>query len=141
MNKKGRVRNLYENKVIILVLYRDLEIALTHCIADSNLYGTGLIEHNFSDIHQLLFEWIGRRSGDFTIILLPRIQDECWIVLDLFMLMTFGVKVSLIINSTIKSLIFFVYISLKYRYEARERKEGSFLRDIKLALKEACCLL
>ena len=43
--QKRRVRTLEENKVIILVLSHDMEIALAQCTADSNLYGTGLSEH------------------------------------------------------------------------------------------------
>ena len=42
---KGWVRTLEENKVVLLVLHRDLEIALEKCTADGNLYGTGLTEH------------------------------------------------------------------------------------------------
>ena len=45
MNTKVRVRTLEENKVILLVLYYELEIALVKCAADSNLYGTGLTDH------------------------------------------------------------------------------------------------
>ena len=45
MNKKGRVRTLVDNKVIILVLYCDLEITLLQCTTDGDLYGKGLTEH------------------------------------------------------------------------------------------------
>ena len=45
MNKKGRVRTLEENKVVLLVLYRELEIVLAQCTADGDIYATGLIDH------------------------------------------------------------------------------------------------
>ena len=48
MNTKGWVRTLEENKVALLVLYCDLEIALAQYTADGNIYGTGLIEHKLS---------------------------------------------------------------------------------------------
>ena len=45
MNTKGRVHNLEENKVVLLVLCHELEIALAQCIADGDIYGTVLIEN------------------------------------------------------------------------------------------------
>ena len=45
MNKKGRVRTLEENKVVLLILSCGLEIALAQCTADGNIYGTGLTDN------------------------------------------------------------------------------------------------
>ena len=45
MSKKGRVQTLEKNKVVLLVLYRELEIALAQCTTDGDIYGTGLTEH------------------------------------------------------------------------------------------------
>ena len=45
INTKGWVQTLDENKVVVLVLYRELEIALAQCTDDGNLHGTGLTEH------------------------------------------------------------------------------------------------
>ena len=45
MNTKGRIRTLYENKVVLLVLYRELEIALAQCTADGDIYGKFLTKH------------------------------------------------------------------------------------------------
>ena len=45
MNTKGRVRTLEENKVVLLVLYCELEIALAQYTSDSDIYGTGMTEH------------------------------------------------------------------------------------------------
>ena len=47
MNTKIQVQTLEENKIVLLVPYCDLEIALAHCTADGNLYGTGMTEHKF----------------------------------------------------------------------------------------------
>ena len=59
MNTKGWVRTLEENKVFLLVLYRDLEITLTQCTADNDLYGTGLTAHNLfvQTSDTLLMDW------------------------------------------------------------------------------------
>ena len=45
MNKKIRVGTLEEKKVVLLLIYCELEIALAQCTNDGNLYGTGLTEH------------------------------------------------------------------------------------------------
>ena len=47
MNTKGRVQTLKENKIILLVLSRELETALAQCTADCDLYGIGLADHKF----------------------------------------------------------------------------------------------
>ena len=47
-----------------------------------------------SDILQLFFKWIVNRSGNFTIPLLPRIQDKRWIVLDRFTIIPTPVNTS-----------------------------------------------
>ena len=46
MNTKFWVGTLEENKVVLLVRYRELEIALAQCTNDGYLYGTGMTEHN-----------------------------------------------------------------------------------------------
>ena len=45
MNTKVRVRTLEENKVVLLVLFHELEISLAQCTADGVLYKTYLTEH------------------------------------------------------------------------------------------------
>ena len=44
MNTKVRVQTLEGNKVFLILLYHDLEIALEQCTSDVDLYGTGLTE-------------------------------------------------------------------------------------------------
>ena len=44
MNTKFQVRNMEENKVVVLLLYYDLEIALAQFSTDVGIYGTGLTE-------------------------------------------------------------------------------------------------
>ena len=47
MNTKVRIQTLEENKIVLLVLYSELKIALAQCTADGDLYGIGLTEHKF----------------------------------------------------------------------------------------------
>ena len=47
MNTKVWVQNLAKNKVVLIVLYHDMEITLAQCTTYSDLYGTGLIDHKF----------------------------------------------------------------------------------------------
>ena len=75
MNTKGRVRTLEENKVFLLVLYRELETALAQCTADGDLYGTGLTEHklfrhtsatlqiDWKDIRRIYYSFNSKETG------------------------------------------------------------------------------
>ena len=45
MNTKVQVRNLKNNKVVLLVISCEPEISLEHCIAAGDIYGTSLKEH------------------------------------------------------------------------------------------------
>ena len=75
MNQKGQVRNLEENKVVLLVLYHDLEIALTQCTADGDLYETGLTEQkmfiqtsdtlrmDWKEVRQLYYYFTSKKTG------------------------------------------------------------------------------
>ena len=75
MNKKGPVWTLEENKVFLLVLYRELETALAQCTADNDLYGTGLTENklfrqtlanlrmDWKDIKRIYYSFKSKETG------------------------------------------------------------------------------
>ena len=75
INTQGRVLTLEENKVVLLILYRDLEIALSQCTTDGNIYGTGLTEHKFfrqtsatlrmdsKEVRQLYYSFTSKQTG------------------------------------------------------------------------------
>ena len=87
MNKKVRVRNLEETKVVLLVLYRELEISLTHCTADGDLYVTGLTEHtlfrhtsatlrmNWKEVRRIYFSFTSEETGQ-TLNSFRRVYDN-----------------------------------------------------------------
>ena len=108
MNTKVQVRTLEENKVVLLVLYREMEIALAYCTAGGDIYETGLIKNTLfrqiSATPQIDWKEVRLIYYYFT----SKETEKRWIVLYRFTIMPFGVKVALIINSTVNYLIAFV---------------------------------
>ena len=62
------------------------------CTADDDIYGTGLTEHKLFRHTSATIRMDWKEFRRFNIILLPRRQDEYWIVLDRFRIMTFKGK-------------------------------------------------
>ena len=90
MNTKVRIQTLEENKIVLLVLYSELKIALAQCTADGDLYRTGPTEHklfrqksatiqmDWKDTRQLYYYITSEETGNILDRVIPVYDNSLW---------------------------------------------------------------